>query len=254
MAPSLFIYFLIGISVTVAVFVANGTRRTAGPFFMVAFTVPFWPFFIPLLLAGRLPASVNPSSPESPGPCTDELSATIDQVDRELDRALSGLDEWAPEVMARHKNLPHELHQAWTARSERIDEIDRLLGSLDYPAPCVGGERPTNPPRVAAITESLAKRLERIHQLRRENIEQLRQIRRYAYEDLMARLAWVRELVSMIHMAKFSGAPASRAGELLSQIAAAAEGLSELAAKEESGVWRRILSSGIVKELSELTW
>jgi hypothetical protein len=31
----------------------------------------------------------------------------------------------------------------------------------------------------------------------------------------------------MIHLAKFSGAPASRAEELVSQIAAAVEGLSE---------------------------
>ena len=42
----------------------------------------------------------------------------------------------------------------------------------------------------------------------------------------MGTLAWVRELVSMIHLAKFTGAPASRAEELVAQIATAIEGIS----------------------------
>jgi len=46
-------------------------------------------------------------------------------------------------------------------------------------------------------------------------------------------LAWVRELVSMIHLAKFTGAPASRAEEIVAQIAAAVEGLSEVNWQEE---------------------
>ncbi len=51
-------------------------------------------------------------------------------------------------------------------------------------------------------------------------------------EDLLGTLAWVRELVSMIHLAKFTGAPASRAEELVAQIAAAVEGLSALTWQE----------------------
>jgi hypothetical protein len=47
-------------------------------------------------------------------------------------------------------------------------------------------------------------------------------------EELMGTLAWVRELVTMIHLAKFTGAPASRAEELVAQIAATVEGLSEV--------------------------
>jgi hypothetical protein len=40
----------------------------------------------------------------------------------------------------------------------------------------------------------------------------------------------------MIHLAKYSGAPASRADELVSQIAAAVEGLSAVASWEEEPV------------------
>ncbi|MGD9856866.1 MAG: hypothetical protein AB7U20_18110 [Planctomycetaceae bacterium] len=48
------------------------------------------------------------------------------------------------------------------------------------------------------------------------------------HDDLMSTLAWVRELVTMIHLAKYTGAPASRAEELVTQIAAAVEGLHEV--------------------------
>jgi hypothetical protein len=46
----------------------------------------------------------------------------------------------------------------------------------------------------------------------------------------------VRELVSMIHLAKFTGAPASRAEELVAQIAAAVEGLADVTWREEGAV------------------
>jgi hypothetical protein len=49
----------------------------------------------------------------------------------------------------------------------------------------------------------------------------------------MATLAPVGELVSMIHLAKFTGTPAAHAEELVGQIAAAVEGLSETAGIEE---------------------
>ena len=47
----------------------------------------------------------------------------------------------------------------------------------------------------------------------------MRQVRHKTWNDLMARLAWVRELVSMIHLARFTGAPAASVRELLAQIA-----------------------------------
>jgi hypothetical protein len=53
------------------------------------------------------------------------------------------------------------------------------------------------------------------------------------YADLIGTLAWVRELVTMIHLAKFSGAPPARAEELVAQIAAAVQGLSEVS------LWRQ---------------
>jgi hypothetical protein len=59
----------------------------------------------------------------------------------------------------------------------------------------------------------------------------------------MGSLAWVRELVSMIHLAKFTGAPAARAEELVAQIAAAVEGLSEV-------TWQDDLSAAVAGDTS----
>jgi hypothetical protein len=64
----------------------------------------------------------------------------------------------------------------------------------------------------------------------------LRHVREQANTDLATTLESVRELVSMIHLAKFTGAPASRADELVTQIAAAVEGMSEVARWEVSKV------------------
>ena len=46
---------------------------------------------------------------------------------------------------------------------------------------------------------------------------------------LLNTLGKVRELVTLIHLAKYTGAPASRAEELVLQIATSVEGLSEVA-------------------------
>ena len=75
-------------------------------------------------------------------------------------------------------------------------------------------------------------------EVRRENIRQLAALRKQLHGDLIGTLAWVRELVTMIHLAKFSGAPPARAEELVAQIAAAVHGLSEVSAwrEEEVGV------------------
>jgi hypothetical protein len=94
--------------------------------------------------------------------------------------------------------------------------MDRLLirtGTPDHDLPMASASETTD-------------RLRQSEESRRANFERLRQVRSRAHDDLMGTLAWVRELVSMIHLAKYTGAPASRAEELVAQIAAAIEGIS----------------------------
>ena len=61
-----------------------------------------------------------------------------------------------------------------------------------------------------------------------ENVERLHEVREQLRADLHGTLSWVRKLVTMIHLAHYTGAPASRAEELVAQIAATVEGLSEV--------------------------
>ncbi len=58
---------------------------------------------------------------------------------------------------------------------------------------------------------------------RQQNLERLRQVRQQTEAHLLASLAWVRELASRIHLARFTDAPAARAEELLTEIAAGVE-------------------------------
>src|SRR5260221_8119226 len=101
-------------------------------------------------------------------------------------------------------------------------QLDRLLADADE-TQCT-----TNADAADAAGSAGNVRYRQSQQARRENILRLHAVRRRLHDDLLGTLAWVRELVSMIHLAKFTGAPATRAEELVAQIATAVEGLSEV--------------------------
>jgi hypothetical protein len=227
---TLVLYLLVGTGVAAAVYLSDGGRNLAERWFRVATALPFWPLYIPILLArgGTWPPQKTARQP----PPRDEMANAIAQVDAELEGALSSLDGWAEDVLAREKTRINELRATWTTQAERIREMDRLLALPEYAI----ADSEATPPGGEAGTGSASDRLRHSQHARRQNIERLRQVRRRAYQDLMGTLAWVRELVSMIHLAKFTGAPAARAEELVAQIAAAVEGLSELTWQDEPPV------------------
>jgi hypothetical protein len=216
--PTLVLYFVVGVGIAVAVYVRSSEPSAAQRGLSVLLAVPFWPLYVPILLAQGSPvgAAAPPAAPPAPA---DEMAAAIAHVDAELEAALGSLDGWAEDVLAREKVRIHELRSAWTVQAERIREIDRLLALPEYAL-----DHPEELPEPGPVSE----RLRNCRRARRQNLERLRDVRRRGYDDLMGTLAWVRELVSMIHLAKFTGAPAARAEELVAQIAAAVEGLSEV--------------------------
>jgi hypothetical protein len=128
-------------------------------------------------------------------------------------------------VLSREVGRIEELRLAWRAQAERIRELDRLLASPGF-------KEDSN--ATADAVQDDAHWIQSTRTTRQKNIVRLRELRSQLQTDLMATLAWVRELVTMIHLARFSGAPASRAEELVAQIAAAVEGLSEVNSWSES--------------------
>jgi hypothetical protein len=211
---SLVIYLMIGTGVGCAMFLADDCGMRGERWFRVVTAVPFWPLYVPILFRAMERAGV-PVAREA----GDEMDAGIAQVDGELQAALGSLDGWAEGVLTREKDRLRELRSAWIAQAQRIREMDRLLA----------GPRPA-----AALAGAVVHpRVLQSEQARQRNLERCRRLRERAYDDLMGTLAWVRELVSMIHLAKFTGAPASRAEDLVAQIAAAVEGLAEISWQEE---------------------
>ena len=211
---SLVLYLMIGAGVGLAVYFADRADTRAERCFRVVTAVPFWPLYVPVLLHAARPISV----PDETVPI-DDMAAVIAQVDGELQAALGSLRGWAEGVLTREKDRLGELRSAWIAQAQRIREMDRLLSQFDQSA------RPAN--------EGVIQRLQQSEEARCRNLHRIQQLRERAHDDLMSTLAWVRELVSMIHLAKFTGAPASRAEKIVAQIAAAVEGLSEVTWQEE---------------------
>ena len=212
-------YFLLGAAIAVAVYVrASGDARIALGLQMLGACL-FWPLFVPMLLSPTASDASATSKKPDPNPVErDSLAAAITQVETELDAALNGLDGWAEDVLNSEQHRLEELRAAWKAQAERIRQIDHLLA-----------EPSARIDSLAEVTADVAS-ARQSEKTRQENIRQLATLRNRMHADLVGTLAWVRELVTMIHLAKFSGAPAARAEELVAQIAAAVQGLSEVSA------------------------
>jgi hypothetical protein len=217
------LHLMVGAGVAVAVYVSSRAGR-GERWFQVCTAVVFWPLYVPLLLTSRGEAKATPPRPAAP--CQDELARAIAQVDAELESALQSLGGWAEDVLARERGRLHELRSAWVAQAERIREMDQLLARPEYVEGAGTG--------LASAGAENSERLRHSQQVIQRNMDRLRQVRERALADLLGTLAWVRELVSMIHLAKFTGAPAARAEELVAQIAAAVEGLSAVTWQEEA--------------------
>jgi hypothetical protein len=204
-----------GLGVAGAVYLSDLAHRPQDRWFLVVGAIPFWPIYLPVLLARRGAAATDgPNHATAP----DALDLAISQVDAELIAALESLDGWISDVLTRERDRLKELRTAWDTQAGRIREIDRLLAQP---------EGDGSPP------EGSNERLRQSEEARRQNMDRLRSLRQKSYDDLIATLAWVRALVSLIHVAKFTGQPAARAEELVAQIAATVEGVAEIRSEEE---------------------
>ena len=220
-------YLVFGAGVAAALWLNDTSASRNDRLFRVLTAPLFWPLYLPMLLT-PLPAEKGSADfvprAQKPSPVPrDEMAMAIAQVEVELDTALRSLDGWAEDVLAAEHDRFAELRTAWRQQAERVRELDRLLAQTSFDT--------TAPDATSALTQVASPAMNRIQtceRTRTENLLKLKHVRQQLHDDLMAMLAWVRELVTMIHLAKYTGAPASRAAELIQQIAAAVEGLSEV--------------------------
>lgn len=225
LAETLVLYAIAGLAVSAAVVLSNPRRSLVQVLAQSASAAAFWPLYLPILLSQRAAEAESRTSSQVAAP--DALAIAIGQVEHELDTALSGLDGWAEDAMSREAARISELRQALAAQATRIREMNVLLAA-DF---CCGPSAIEGTP--LQLTGEAAERWQASSQARTHNVARLQSVRDQAQSDLLATLAWIRELVSMIHLAKFTGAPASRTEELVAQIAAAVEGVSAVTWKDE---------------------
>lgn len=253
-------YLIIGIGVGAALWLQNDPRSGTSGLFQALSAPFFWPIYLPILLS-RPTDHTSAASVVAPGPGrsneSDGMATLIAQVETELETALRSLNGWADNVLSGELHHITELRRALHQQANHIRELDRLLFQSSMEASVTASPYPdevpqetptevpspnlqtvlssTQPqaarsaesdPAIASAPETISKISEH-EQRRSKNITVLKQLRRRLYDDLISTLAWVRELVTMIHLAKFTGAPASRAQELVSQIATAVERLSD---------------------------
>ncbi|MCI0682017.1 MAG: hypothetical protein L0Y71_07935 [Gemmataceae bacterium] len=227
LATTLLFYVLVGAAVAGAILLRHDRLSRGDRLFRAITAVLFWPLYLPLFLQHSAPGLTGPGLANLPSPAnvapasaaTGELGVAITQVEAELDLALGSLDGWSGGVLAREQDRFAELRSAWRQQAARIAELDRLLALPAFSS----GDMPVAGERVQASETA-----------RRENIQRLQAIRQRLHDDLLGTLAKVRELATMIHLARYTGAPAARAEELVEEIAAAVAGLSEVAGWREA--------------------
>jgi hypothetical protein len=221
---SLLFYLLLGAVVAAADFMAGETAGIGERLYRGLTALLFWPLYLPALLQ-RPPGERPAATGSDDSACSlaagvsraDELAAAIRQVETELAMALASLGGWSEAVIAREQHRLDELRAAWHAQAEKIRELERLLKGIS-----------SDQSMGHLDIQNASSRAASSYRARSANIDRLRILRDKYRTDLLSTLAWVRELVTMIHLAKYTDAPASRADELVTQIATSIEGISEV--------------------------
>jgi hypothetical protein len=208
LASTLVLYLMLGAGVAGALLVGEGLHGATGAMRLAAACL-FWPMFVPVLAPERKIEQEVPNTTTSDAAAVDPIKTEIVRVESELKAALRTLDGWAEGALALEDARFDELSHAWHVQAQRIRELGELLSASGDESPPMDSSTPSA-------------------RARHDNLERLKQLHQRMQSDLLGNLAWVRELVTLIHLAKYTGAPASRAEELVAQIAAAVEGLSEV--------------------------
>ena len=204
-------YGLVGAGVAVALFLSDSTGPRHERWFRVLTAFLFWPLYLPLLLRPTNSAAPTTQPPAMP---SDNLAAQIAQVESELGLALQSLDVGTVVPLKPEHDGIGQLQSAWRLQAERIRELDCLLAQTSFMESIPAG--------------SETERAAQSEQSRQQNLARLRAIRQQMHQNLLGTLAGVRELVTRIHLAKYTGSPT--ASELIAQFTAAISGLPEVSA------------------------
>jgi len=214
---SLIFYAMIGLAVAVAVWSQEQESAQPGRYFRAVTSVLFWPIYLPILLSPH-PVDESISTAESEvSSSPDGLTFRIEAVKNELNDALASLDGWTAGALNHEQGRFEELLAAWNAQALRIQQLDTVLARCSRHATDVRNVKD-------------CQSAQQFEQARLQNLAHLAAVRNQSEQELTTSLSRVRELISLIYVARFTGTLASRADDLILEIAASVEGLHEVAA------------------------
>ncbi|MCX7422878.1 MAG: hypothetical protein NT013_25530 [Planctomycetia bacterium] len=206
-------YGLIGTSVAMATWLSDQEPRRGEQWFRIFTALLFWPVYLPLLLQPKAIELSESLTATSSTTVPDEFTQMIEQVENELTLALADLPCWADRNVRQEQARIAELSTIWRAKVERLRELDALLARPSFAA-----EMHSTTAMGTVLKNS--ERLALFEQSRQQSLAHLHAVRERLPHDLVSTLAAVRERITMIHVARFTGEPVSNVAELIAQIGA----------------------------------
>ncbi len=210
LAETIVIYLVVGVGVAIALVLRDGTAGFH-LVYLSALGLVFWPVMIPTLFdAGGSTRTRSKDKAVSP------LARRISELESELKMVLAKTDGWAERVLAAETEKIGSLVAAMRAQTSRVDEMERLLRSLE--------NDPKSKRAMAAGVVSLDP-----ERSRRKNLELLRRLHDKSETSLWDSITKIEDLISMIYVARFAGASRSEVDRMLTEISATVESISAVA-------------------------
>lgn len=216
------IYSIIGAVVAAGFQLADGhSGRPLAQAGLFGVRAVCWPFFAPLLLGGR--GSEKPSAAEAGAEAGEAASARVDAAEARMLEALESLDGVAGDLVEPQRRRIAQLCDSLRAMDGRLGEMEALLSTPEF-----------DEARAEEMLDSLSdgdgevaeERAESVR-ARLRNIRRLKKMRARLQADFERAILKADEISSQMRLLRFADHPEREAGELVDDIAATIDGLSE---------------------------
>ncbi len=222
---TLIIYTLIGMVIATAMAISNPQASPLIKLATITSHTLFWPFFAPVLLGKPNPNPNTTTHNATPTPQTPPWTDTrIRDAERGLLTALSRLDGIAEEIIAPHTESIKSLTRSLAKMDERAREMDELLQSPEFDP--ISAQTALN--TLLEHTKNTEKdtRTESIR-ARIRNINRLQTMRERTRTDIERAVLKMEEMSSQILLLRFADCPETDMANIISDISATVDGLSE---------------------------
>ncbi len=215
------IYTILGAVVAAAFRLAHG--GSAGPITqtgLFALRTVCWPFFAPMLLASG-DASSN-SARRAPPPAASQ-TPRVDEAEQRMLGALDSLEGVAGDLFEPQRRRVEELTASLRTMQARLGEMDALLATTEF------DEDRAQHTLEAILADNGERNEERAESVRARlrNIGRLKKMRARLNAEFERAILKVDEMSSQMLLLRFADHPEREVSELIGDIAATVEGLTE---------------------------